>query len=95
MHSLSISYLVTTTACCSTGIWPVGLTCVMDAAAVAAIGGLGFLASKLDVGFVEFFREAIVKVRRRELLPRCRWGLCEDVPQECCGTCRFCSASIM
>ena len=57
-----------------------GLTCIVDAAAVAAIGGLGFLASKLDVGFAEFFREAIVKVCHCDLLPHCRGVVCEDVP---------------
>lgn len=30
---------------------------------VGVIGVGGFLVSKLDVGFSEFFREAIVKVR--------------------------------
>lgn len=49
----------------------------MAAAAVAAIGGIGFLATKLDVGFSEFFREAIVKVGRsvgmQHIRDACLW----------------------
>ena len=32
------------------------------AAAVLGLGGLGFLASKVDPGFADVFREAVVKV---------------------------------
>ncbi len=32
------------------------------AAAVLGIGGLGFVASKVDPGFADVFREAVVKV---------------------------------
>jgi hypothetical protein len=36
--------------------------CVRAAGAVAGIGGLGFLASKVDTGFADFFNAAIAKV---------------------------------
>ena len=35
------------------------------AAAVLGLGGVGFLATKLDPGFADVFREAVVKVMGR------------------------------
>ena len=37
------------------------------AAAVLGLGGLGFVASKVDPGFADVFREAVVKVCSKSL----------------------------
>ena len=42
------------------------------AAAILGIGGLGFVASKVDPGFADVFREAVVKVRiNLQSIPTC------------------------
>ncbi len=41
------------------------------AAAVLGLGGVGFLATKLDPGFADVFREAVVKVTLFQLITAC------------------------